>query len=52
LNKRLANVQETNKDFDFNAKVLSHKMKYKEETMMTEIVYHIDKKTIDWFDEF
>jgi hypothetical protein len=27
-------------------------MKYKEETMMTEIVYHIDKKTIDWFDEF
>jgi len=52
LKKRLDQLKELHKDFDFTAKVVQHKSKFKDDAMITEMIYMIDKKTIDRFDSF
>lgn len=52
LNKRLVWLKELHKDFSFTVKVIQHKLKFKDEVLITEIIYQVDKKTIDRFDEF
>lgn len=52
LKKRLEQLKELHKDFDFTGKVVQHKLKFKDDAMITEIIYMIDKKTVDRFDSF
>lgn len=52
LTARFRTMQETHKDYTFTGKVMQHKVKFKDERYCTEIIYNIDKPTIDWFDEF
>lgn len=52
LKKRLEQLKELHKDFDFTGKVVQHKLKFKDDAMITEMIYMIDKKTVDRFDSF
>lgn len=44
--------EETHADFSFDAKVIQHKLKFKDEALITEMIYQVDKKTIYRFDDF
>lgn len=50
LKQRLESLKEQHKDFTFFWKVAEHKLKVSD-WIVTEIVFQIDKKTIDRFDE-
>lgn len=51
LKQRLETLKEQHKDFTFFWKAAEHKLKVSDNWIVTEIVYQIDKKTIDRFDE-